>query len=145
MGIFCFNVDSKLLYIFDNEEDKNNSALATAPVGCYTYVTVSDDDYDNVKNGIKEFTGNSGNLTYEDSVEYYEDSKDLQQRVTHNYTAIDEWVKAVPDHPNKDSWVAYSQSLKNFDYSQVTFPSEKHFSTLCSEQGISYKSLLQKI
>lgn len=126
MGIFCFNVHNQLTNIFDNEQDKNNSYLITAPDGCYTYVTVSDEDYNNVKNELKYVQEKSGDtIIYGDQQAYYEDSNDLKAHVNIVTESIDEWFKSVPNHPNKDSWVTYKEALKNINYSSITFPAEK--------------------
>ena len=142
MAIFIFDkntngVSHPLYRMAASQSDfDNNKSLVDEH---YDIITVSDDDFNNVKKGIKEVASRTDNtVSYSDCSFLYNDGASLQKHINAVTETLDEWLKdnsSKPMHANVQAYRDYINSLDVNSIITAESPLETSLEAYVESQG----------
>ena len=123
MAIFIFDkntngVNHSLYRMAASQSDfDNNKSLMDEH---YDIVTVSDDDFNNVKRGIKEVASRTDNtVSYNDCSFLYNEGSFLKEYIDSVTTTLDNWLKDNSSKPMHASVQTYRDYINSLDVNSI--------------------------
>jgi len=152
MASFIFNKDQVKNQQSLEKICENDSDLQFYPSGDISdIVTVSDEDFNKIKKrsySIESYDGT--NFTWWDEhgsspvpVEDRDTKEILADYLTFVMKQIDDWLVEFPSHSKTSEWQAYRDYCNNVDVESMTFPLNKSWEEYCSDNGVTFKNLLE--
>jgi hypothetical protein len=147
MAYFIFgknlnNVTGTLYRIAENQSDLNNLNINVAD---YFIKEVTENDFLNVKNGLKNCNGydSNNNIILEDQINLYKDKKTLQNEVNDYKQFIDDFLNNNKSHPYFNKWNLYLNQLNSLNLDTITYPLNKSLEQHFNDLGQTSLNILQ--
>lgn len=135
--------DKTRIYRIAADDTAKDNLIITNIDNVYDVISVSDDEYNYLKNNTKYITAyNGSNYTFVDcdislvqeDLENYIDSVKKQLRTA---------IEGYSSHPDNSSWQSYYNYLDNLDFSSLTYPINSSWEKYCLDNSISFVHPLQ--
>lgn len=142
MAYVIIDSQNRVYKIASNDEDKNN---LNCDYSIYTAISVSDVDFNNVKQAKSYFTyENNAIVSNTISSFIWENVDSLKSYHEHIKQMLSEFLTNVTSsHVFYTRAQNYLNTLNNFNYDNITFPLAKSWETYCEENSIDYLNSLQ--
>jgi hypothetical protein len=136
------NVSGALYRIAENQSDLNNLNINVAD---YFIKEVTENDFLNVKNGLKNCNGydSNNNIILEDKINLYKDKKALQNEINFYKQFIEDFLNNNKNHPNFSQWNLYLNQLNSLNLNTITYPLNKSLEQHFNDLGQPSYSILQ--
>lgn len=147
MTKLVFNLHNGLYRAYDNDAAVQASHVHGGPSsgdGSYKFVTVSQSDFDALINETKTISDFDGTtVTFEDRPAGFATQADLEHIVNQAKNFIVNWEESHSSHADYNAWRTFRIALDDLDYTTITFPNTKTFKTICEDQSITWKNIIQ--
>ena len=136
------NMMGTLYRIAENQSDLNNLNINVAD---YFNKEVTENDFLNVKNGLKNCSGydSNNNIILEDKINLYKDEKTLQNEINYYKQFIEDFLNNNKNHPNFSQWNLYLNQLNSLNLDTITYPLNKSLEQHFNDLGQPSYSILQ--
>lgn len=148
MTKLVFNLHNGLYRAYDNDAAVQASHVHGGPSsgdGSYKIVTVSQSDFDGIidqSKYVQDFDGTNVTIVDADGSGYPSES-DFKNLVDQTREILVEWERGHSSHADYNSWRTFRIAIEALDYTTITFPTTKNFKTICEEQSITWKNIIQ--
>ena len=138
MAYFIFNknlnnVSGTLYRIAENQSDLNNLNINVLD---YFIKEVTENDFLNLKNGLKNCSGydSNNNIILNDLINSYDNKKALQNEINNYKELIENFLNNNKNHSYFNKWNLYLNQLNSLNLDNIIYPTgkslEKHFNDL---------------
>jgi len=138
MAYFIFNNND--MYKIASSEDKPYLNIEDR---FYTIKTVSDSDFNNVRQNKKEAKLSGDTIVYQDENRHFETEENLKHYIGQVIFNIECFLQSNKDHAKYNNFETYRDFLQSFDTSSITYPLNKSWEEYCEDNSITYYNTLQ--
>lgn len=147
MTKLVFNLHNGFYRAYDNDAAVQASHVHGGPSsgdGSYKIVTVSQSDFDALINETKTISDFDGTtVTFEDRTAGFATQADLEHTVNQTKNQLVNWEEGHSSHADYNAWRTFRIALDDLDYTTITFPNTKSLKTICEDQSITWKNIIQ--
>jgi len=148
MAKLVFNLHNGFYRAYPDDAAVQASHVHGGPTsgdGSYKFVTVTQDEFDGIINQTKsvdDFDGTT--VTISDTAHGgYASEDDLKHEVNQIRDQLVQWEEGHSSHADYNAWRTFRNALDGIDYTTITFPNNKSLKTICEDQSITWKNIIQ--